>query len=80
MFDQEFNCQKIFKRESSKIDNTYFFPSKNQERSSCSSLLSLVHGLNNPTCSISVLYGNDTIYRKNVDDKAAPKNTSLSLK
>ena len=32
MFNQEFDCQNIFKRESSKIANTYFFPSKNQAR------------------------------------------------
>ena len=30
--NQEFNCQNIFKRESSKIANTYFFTSKNQAR------------------------------------------------
>ena len=32
MFNQEFDCQKIFKQESSKIANTYFLPSKNQAR------------------------------------------------
>ena len=32
MFIQEFNCQKIFKQEWSMIDNTYFFPNKNQAR------------------------------------------------
>ena len=32
MFNHEFICQNIFKQESSKIDNTYFFPSKNQAR------------------------------------------------
>eukprot|EP00090_Calanus_glacialis_P022711 TRINITY_DN35004_c0_g1_i1.p1 TRINITY_DN35004_c0_g1~~TRINITY_DN35004_c0_g1_i1.p1 ORF type:complete len:101 (+),score=11.89 TRINITY_DN35004_c0_g1_i1:122-424(+) len=32
MFNQEFNFQNIFKQESSKIANTYFFPSKNQAR------------------------------------------------
>ena len=32
MFNQEFNCQNIFKQESSKIANAFFFSSKNQSR------------------------------------------------
>ena len=36
MFNQVFNCQNIFKQESSKITKTYFFPSKNQARLSIS--------------------------------------------
>jgi hypothetical protein len=32
MFNQEFNCQNIFERESSKIANIYVFPIKNRVR------------------------------------------------